>query len=745
MMKTKYAMTICLLAFSIFGNLLAQNEQDFTPPSINDEKEIPVVKEELPIPMEGENFTVRYFSGVTDGEESRIAIKSLGYILRNTMVHVFTENGDELDVKIVKKGWDDIQRQGSTKNGEFKSVFRTALEFGVVISAAEKGIPFIVAISAGPELFPTSNLFVDISTKQPTMNDSDSQTIESDKTTSIFTTKSLAFILIALAIIIIGLLFFIIFRKNRNTLSIFLMFFSLCSLHAGKVLPHGNSLNNYRQTPQMQELINRSNKKIREAIEDEYDKDKKDEEDLLSEEDIEFEPELSPAGQPSLPSSCIATANASEGGSMDGDFEQNKKDGSQDDKYKEGSKSENAFSEDGIDYDSENSSSSNQRENSGGTEMISSSNYEAKEPNNENTFTGESSSETYRRLPKYDENGNLKNSGDYPDAPVKYDPNWVPEENVFVESEGSTGSYRRLPKYDEYGNLKNPGDFPDAPIKYDPNWEPPENPFTGESSSGDYRRLPKYDENGNLKNPGDYPDAPSTYNPNWIPEENVFIESNGSSGTYTRMPKYDKDGHLLDYGDYPHAPKQIDPERVDDQEYIMNEIEANIDEPKEGENTNSSEGSQEEENRPGQNNPSEMDSGRRQTSNNSNDRKREGCECLKKAYKELHKRRYSLEKLSKIGKYNKKVTDFGLSFGDNFSSSSGVGSLAWKNKRIKIMKSMKKFDQSYKDKHEQITKLLYKNLMEINKCERMLGEDNWYNKYGFIYYEFMKTRYATYK
>ena len=87
----------------------------------------------------------------------------------------------------------------------------------------------------------------------------------------------------------------------------------------------------------------------------------------------------------------------------------------------------------------------------------------------------------------------------------------------------------------------------------------------------------------------------------------------------------------------------------------------------------------------------------------------------------------------------------GLEFGDSFSKLTGSGSLGWTYARLRIEKSLVKFDQTYDKKQKEFVKALNKNLMDIDYCERMLGKENWYNESGFIYYEFMKTRYATYK
>ena len=128
-----------------------------------------------------------------------------------------------------------------------------------------------------------------------------------------------------------------------------------------------------------------------------------------------------------------------------------------------------------------------------------------------------------------------------------------------------------------------------------------------------------------------------------------------------------------------------------------------------------------------------------------NREKEEGCTCLEEAYAKLQEQRYKLEKLLKIGQHTKKVTDFGISFGDDFSGVHGVSGLVWQTQRAKVLQSIKKFDITYNNKYKELIEKLYNALIRIDECEQKLGYENWYSQSGFIYYEFMKVRYASYK
>jgi hypothetical protein len=126
---------------------------------------------------------------------------------------------------------------------------------------------------------------------------------------------------------------------------------------------------------------------------------------------------------------------------------------------------------------------------------------------------------------------------------------------------------------------------------------------------------------------------------------------------------------------------------------------------------------------------------------NEDREKRAGCKCLEEAYADLQEQRYKLTKLLMIGQHTKKVTDFGISFGDDFSGVHAVSGLAWQKQRAKVLKSIEKFDTTYNNKYKELIDKLYKALIQIDECESKLGYENWYSNAGFIYYEFMREKY----
>lgn len=127
---------------------------------------------------------------------------------------------------------------------------------------------------------------------------------------------------------------------------------------------------------------------------------------------------------------------------------------------------------------------------------------------------------------------------------------------------------------------------------------------------------------------------------------------------------------------------------------------------------------------------------------NSGSANEEACNCLDRAYIELDKRRLNLERLRIIYSHSMKKINAGIAFGDNVSGVHGVSGLAWQSQKMIILKeSIPTLNKAYDDKYAEMIEALEENLLEIDRCERLLGYENWYNHAGFIYYQFMADKY----
>jgi hypothetical protein len=112
------------------------------------------------------------------------------------------------------------------------------------------------------------------------------------------------------------------------------------------------------------------------------------------------------------------------------------------------------------------------------------------------------------------------------------------------------------------------------------------------------------------------------------------------------------------------------------------------------------------------------------------------------ALADLQATRYRLEKLRRIYASTKSFVGHSLAIGDSMAGSAGVGGLAWVDQRLKIEQSFKGMQTAYDNKYTELMAGLKKSLESLAKCEEQVyGEKDWYDRYGFMYYEFMAGRY----
>ena len=116
-------------------------------------------------------------------------------------------------------------------------------------------------------------------------------------------------------------------------------------------------------------------------------------------------------------------------------------------------------------------------------------------------------------------------------------------------------------------------------------------------------------------------------------------------------------------------------------------------------------------------------------------------ECYYQARTEFNNVRYTLEELATIYSCTKKFTDAALAFGDNASGIHGVIGLAWQNERRGIEKSISDLEKAYDAKYSELMKRLAEAMQQLNICEAKYGVEDWYDRFGFIYFEFMKDKY----
>lgn len=116
-------------------------------------------------------------------------------------------------------------------------------------------------------------------------------------------------------------------------------------------------------------------------------------------------------------------------------------------------------------------------------------------------------------------------------------------------------------------------------------------------------------------------------------------------------------------------------------------------------------------------------------------------QCFNGAVSELNFVRRILGRLQCIYNNTKNFTQSAIAFGDNVSGIHGVTGLAWQNARGGIVDSYNHFKQTYDQKYAGLMASLQRALMTIDNCERQFGLTDWYQRFGFIYFEFMKDKY----
>lgn len=121
-----------------------------------------------------------------------------------------------------------------------------------------------------------------------------------------------------------------------------------------------------------------------------------------------------------------------------------------------------------------------------------------------------------------------------------------------------------------------------------------------------------------------------------------------------------------------------------------------------------------------------------------------GCEdCYRKAHEKLRDLRRYFEQLRVVYVETDDFTKAAIAFGDGVAGSVGVGALAWNEERGRIQQSFKQFRAAYKAKYEELLDRLDKVLHEIAACEAQhFGNEDWYNRYGFMFLTFMSLHYA---
>lgn len=115
--------------------------------------------------------------------------------------------------------------------------------------------------------------------------------------------------------------------------------------------------------------------------------------------------------------------------------------------------------------------------------------------------------------------------------------------------------------------------------------------------------------------------------------------------------------------------------------------------------------------------------------------------CYTHAYHELTFIRRQLARLRCIYMNTRRFNESAIAFGDNTSGIHAVTGLSWQSARAGIVEEYDHFKHTYDDKYLGMMNTLQQSLMDISHCEGQYGQPDWYQRFGFIYFEMMKEKY----
>jgi hypothetical protein len=117
-------------------------------------------------------------------------------------------------------------------------------------------------------------------------------------------------------------------------------------------------------------------------------------------------------------------------------------------------------------------------------------------------------------------------------------------------------------------------------------------------------------------------------------------------------------------------------------------------------------------------------------------------ECYQKAQTDINFMRFNLEKLRSTCRETEAAADRAMKFGDDVSSIHGGLGIAWQNEKIGIVKKVEHLKQTCRQKYDGMMTGTEKAIREMDRCEaEFFNNRDWYDRYGFLYYQFLRARY----
>lgn len=122
------------------------------------------------------------------------------------------------------------------------------------------------------------------------------------------------------------------------------------------------------------------------------------------------------------------------------------------------------------------------------------------------------------------------------------------------------------------------------------------------------------------------------------------------------------------------------------------------------------------------------------------------CEaCYSEAVRRIDFNRFYIERARCITAANVKMANSAMAFGDSASGVHGVAGLSWQLQgKPQIEEATDKLKATYVRKAGEYLSGLESSLKQLGQCEaEHFGERDWYQRYGWIYLNFMKSKYES--
>jgi len=119
------------------------------------------------------------------------------------------------------------------------------------------------------------------------------------------------------------------------------------------------------------------------------------------------------------------------------------------------------------------------------------------------------------------------------------------------------------------------------------------------------------------------------------------------------------------------------------------------------------------------------------------------AECFRRAYGEVNFTRITLERLRTIVSRTLAYIRAAEGFGDSVSGVHGISGLSWQYAKADVEKAKRDFIASSRTKYDGLIGNMRRALDMVAACERdNFHNPDWYSRYGFMYFQFVKESYA---